>query len=67
MIEKTLVDLGRDFVEKSFNKGTILLVGLTGSHFYGFPAPDSDLDLKGIHVIRPFVISWFALFAVNPY
>lgn len=50
MIEKTLVDLGRDFVEKSFNKGTILLVGVTGSHFYGFPAPDSDLDLKGIHV-----------------
>jgi len=27
-----------------------ILVGLTGSHYYGFPSPDSDLDLKGIHV-----------------
>ena len=27
-----------------------LWVGLTGSHTYGFPSPDSDIDLKGIHV-----------------
>jgi uncharacterized protein len=27
-----------------------LVVAVTGSHFYGFPSPDSDLDLKGIHV-----------------
>lgn len=27
-----------------------LAVGVTGSHFYGFPSADSDLDLKGIHV-----------------
>ncbi|MEL6761465.1 MAG: nucleotidyltransferase domain-containing protein, partial [Myxococcota bacterium] len=26
-------------------------IGLTGSHTYGFPSPDSDLDLKGIHVL----------------
>ncbi|MEW6708692.1 MAG: nucleotidyltransferase domain-containing protein [Candidatus Riflebacteria bacterium] len=49
MLEKNQLELGRDFVKKSFNKGKILLVGVTGSHFYGFPAPDSDLDLKGIH------------------
>jgi len=48
-IEKNQLELGRDFVKKSFNKGKIMLVGVTGSHFYGFPAPDSDLDLKGIH------------------
>lgn len=27
-----------------------LLVGVTGAHYYGFPSPNSDLDLKGIHV-----------------
>ena len=26
-----------------------LWVGLTGAHAYGFPSPDSDLDLKGVH------------------
>jgi hypothetical protein len=26
------------------------LVGVTGAHYYGFPSPDSDLDLKGIHI-----------------
>lgn len=27
-----------------------MVVGLTGSHDYGFPSHDSDLDLKGVHV-----------------
>lgn len=27
-----------------------MAVGITGAHYYGFPSPDSDLDLKGIHV-----------------
>jgi uncharacterized protein len=27
-----------------------LAVGVTGAHYCGFPSPDSDLDLKGIHV-----------------
>jgi len=26
-----------------------LVVALSGSHAYGFPSPDSDLDIKGIH------------------
>lgn len=29
---------------------TPLWVGLTGAHSYGFASPDSDLDLKGVHV-----------------
>lgn len=29
----------------------LLIAGVTGSHFYGFPSPDSDLDLKGVHVV----------------
>jgi predicted nucleotidyltransferase len=27
-----------------------LVIALTGAHAYGFPSPDSDLDLKGVHV-----------------
>jgi len=30
--------------------GRLVLFGVTGSHLYGFASPDSDLDLKGIHV-----------------
>jgi predicted nucleotidyltransferase len=28
----------------------VLLCAVTGSHAYGFPSPDSDLDLKGVHL-----------------
>lgn len=51
MIEKEKIDLGREFVRASFAGRQILLTGITGSHYYGFPAPDSDLDLKGIHAV----------------
>jgi len=30
--------------------GRVLLCAITGSHHYGFPSPDSDLDIKGIHL-----------------
>jgi len=30
--------------------GRLLQVGITGAHEYGFPSPDSDVDLKGIHL-----------------
>jgi predicted nucleotidyltransferase len=29
---------------------THLVVSLSGAHAYGFPSPDSDLDLKAIHI-----------------
>jgi len=29
--------------------GRLIWLALTGAHAYGFPSPDSDLDLKGIH------------------
>jgi len=31
--------------------GRVVLCAVTGSHLYGFPSPDSDLDLKGIHLV----------------
>ncbi len=27
-----------------------VVVALSGAHAYGFPSPDSDLDLKGVHI-----------------
>ena len=41
--------LGRTFLQKHLLDGRVLVCAVTGSHFYGFPAPDSDLDLKGIY------------------
>jgi predicted nucleotidyltransferase len=43
-------DLARRFIASEPPPGTLLAVGLTGSHLYGFPSPDSDLDLKGLHL-----------------
>jgi predicted nucleotidyltransferase len=44
------LDLARRFVEDSTIPGRLLLGGITGSHHYGFPSPDSDLDIKAIHL-----------------
>jgi len=43
------IEKGRRFLQAHGAPGR-LLVGVTGAHYYGFPSPDSDLDLKGIHV-----------------
>jgi predicted nucleotidyltransferase len=43
------LQIGREFLAAHGPSGR-LLVGVTGAHYYGFPSPDSDLDLKGIHV-----------------
>lgn len=40
--------VGRRFLAAQGAPGAFL-VGVTGAHYYGFPSPDSDLDLKGIH------------------
>jgi hypothetical protein len=39
---------GRRFLA-THGPGGALVVGVTGAHYYGFPSPDSDLDLKGVH------------------
>ncbi|HOY67807.1 MAG TPA: nucleotidyltransferase domain-containing protein [Candidatus Ozemobacteraceae bacterium] len=43
------IRIARSYIEGARPAGRILQCGITGSHYYGFPAPDSDLDLKGIH------------------
>ena len=44
------LEIGRRFVDSNKPRGRILLCAVTGSHHYGFPSRDSDLDLKGIHM-----------------
>lgn len=44
------LDVARRFVEQHAPPGRLLLCGVSGAHLYGFPSPDSDLDLKGIHL-----------------
>ena len=43
------LDLVRRFLARHGPPGAVL-AGVTGAHYYGFPSPDSDVDLKGIHV-----------------
>ncbi len=38
------------FLEAHPPPGRLLQLGVTGAHFYGFPSPDSDVDLKGVHL-----------------
>ena len=29
----------------------LLFATISGSHIYGFPSPDSDYDLRGVHIL----------------
>jgi uncharacterized protein len=44
------LDIGRTFLAANPPPGRVVLCAVTGAHCYGFPSPDSDLDLKGIHL-----------------
>ena len=44
------LELDRRFLKKNPPPGRVLCCAVTGSHHYGFSSPDSDLDLKGIHL-----------------
>jgi uncharacterized protein len=30
---------------------SLLFTTLSGAHLYGFPSPDSDYDLRGVHIL----------------
>lgn len=40
---------GARFLAANPPPGALVQCGVTGAHFYGFPSPNSDLDLKGVH------------------
>ncbi len=42
--------VARDFLAARAAERTHLVMYLSGAHAYGFPSPDSDLDLKCVHV-----------------
>jgi predicted nucleotidyltransferase len=42
--------VARPFIEARERERKHLVVYLSGAHAYGFPSPDSDLDLKCIHI-----------------
>jgi uncharacterized protein len=44
------LDLARRFLADSAVPGRVVLGAITGSHHYGFPSPDSDIDIKTIHL-----------------
>lgn len=51
MLDPTSIETARHFVnEVRPPPGRVLLCAVTGAHLYGFPSPDSDLDLKGVHL-----------------
>ena len=37
-------------VDEEESKRAHVVITLTGAHAYGFPSPDSDLDLKALHI-----------------
>src|SRR5262245_58927706 len=43
-------EVARRFLADRDRERRHLVVYLSGAHAYGFPSPDSDLDLKCIHV-----------------
>jgi uncharacterized protein len=45
------LDLAREFVASNPSPGRLMLCAVSGAHMYGFPSADSDLDLKGIHLV----------------
>jgi predicted nucleotidyltransferase len=45
------IELARRFVAAKGPPHEVLLCGITGAHIYGFASPDSDIDMKGVHIV----------------
>ncbi|MCC7541618.1 MAG: nucleotidyltransferase domain-containing protein, partial [Deltaproteobacteria bacterium] len=43
--------VARRVIDEESHAREHVVVYLSGAHAYGFPSPDSDLDLKAIHVV----------------
>jgi predicted nucleotidyltransferase len=39
--------------EVTAHRYPLMFVTVSGAHLYGFPSPDSDVDLRGVHVLPP--------------
>jgi predicted nucleotidyltransferase len=58
------VAIGTRVIEEESKKREHLVLYMSGAHAYGFPSPDSDLDLKCIHIAPTAKLVGFA--PVNP-
>lgn len=47
-------EVARRFLADREAERTHLVIYLSGAHAYGFPSPDSDLDLKCVHIARTY-------------
>lgn len=54
--QRTVID--RVLAEESARREHVV-VSLSGAHAYGFPSPDSDFDLKAVHVAAPSTLLGF--------
>ncbi len=50
MLTATQAEVAREFLTARSTERRHLVIYLSGAHAYGFPSPDSDLDLKCVHV-----------------
>lgn len=50
-VQKNLSEDPRLLAEVEEHPYPLLFVTVSGAHLYGFPSPDSDFDLRGIHVL----------------
>lgn len=48
---ETQLALARRYLQTRSLPGRAIFCALTGAHLYGFPSPDSDLDLKGAYIV----------------
>jgi predicted nucleotidyltransferase len=50
VLSATQAEVARRFLAARAAERTHLVIYLSGAHAYGFPSPDSDLDLKCVHI-----------------
>jgi predicted nucleotidyltransferase len=46
----TIIDIRRDKIVAA-QPHPLLFATVSGAHLYGFPSPDSDFDLRGVHIL----------------
>lgn len=46
-----MIDYGLMRAEVSRHPFPLLFATISGAHLYGFPSPDSDYDLRGVHIL----------------
>ena len=48
-----LIDFALLKAEAAAHPYSLLFATVSGAHLYGFPSPDSDYDLRGVHILPP--------------